>query len=117
MNELRPAANYRQHLLFLALATSAAYSLYYFVLLGMPIAGVPTFRIDYFVTTVIRADKGLFQTLLHARPVAEFYLYLQELVSKQFLDSQARFIIYPIQHLSLIVYFLSTYFCIQSLLR
>lgn len=93
------------------------YALYYFVLCRMPIIGTPTFRIDYFATTINRASDPLSRSLIHARPISELYVYLQALLAKYFLSGQSRYIIYPVQHLAMLVYFISIAKAIESILK
>jgi hypothetical protein len=100
-----------------ALAAAAIYCVYYFVLCKMPIVGIPTFRIDYFATTLGRADDSLARTFIHARPISELYIYVQALLAKYLFGGQASFIIYPVQHVAPLIYFLSISLVIDSLLR
>lgn len=95
----------------------AVYCLYYFVFCGLPIIGTPTFRIDYFVTTVTRTDGGLMQYIIHSRPISELYVYLQTILAKIFFDGQAKYIIYPLQHISIIVYFISISKVVESIFK
>ena len=39
------------------LAAALTYALFYFVLCGLPVMGVPTFRIDYYWASVTRGDE------------------------------------------------------------
>jgi len=93
------------------------YSVYYFVFCKLPIIGTPTFRIDYFVTTITGTDGGIMQYLIHSRPVSELYVYIQTVLANYFLDGQAKYIIYPFQHLALLVYFLSASKAIESIFK
>lgn len=87
---------------FLAIAL---YSIYYFGLCKVPFIGTPTFRIDYFATTVNRAWDPLSRSLIHARPISELYVFIQALVARCILHGQSRYIIYPFQHLVPLIYF------------
>jgi len=114
MND-RASANIRswiEHPLFITGVAAAIYCVYYFVLCKMSIIGTPTFRIDYFATTIRRADDSLSTSLLHARPASELYIYLQAIVAKNLLHGQSKYIIYPFQHISLLIYF----FCVSKII-
>ena len=104
-------------LILVVLVAVAIYCLYYFGLCNMPIIGTPTFRIDFFVTTIERADNDLLRSIIHARPVSELYVYAQALIAKSFLNGQTSFIIYPIQHIALLIYFFSIAFVVKDILR
>jgi hypothetical protein len=95
----------------------ALYCVYYFIFCKLPIIGTPTFRIDYFATTVTRADDGLMQSLFHSRPISELYVYIQAILAKYFLDGQTKYIIYPFQHAALLVYFFSISKVIESIFK
>jgi len=119
MNAITASMN-RHHtwkLFSIALAATAIYCFYYFILCQMPIFGTPTFRIDFFATTTGRADDGLLRSLIHARPVSELYVYAQALIARSFLNGQTSFIIYPIQHIALLIYFFSIAFVVKDILR
>jgi hypothetical protein len=107
--------NHRQ-LIVIAGVAAIIYCIYYFVICRMPVIGTPVFRIDYFATTVSRADDSLGRSLLHARPISELYVYIQALISKNLLDGQSKLIIYPFQHLSLLVYFFSIALTVEFVL-
>lgn len=97
-------------------ATAAIfYALFYFMACGLPVVGYPTFRIDFLATTITRGDEAsdLIYALWHSRPVAGFYAFIQAFLANAFLDGQARFIIYPLQHAALFIYF----FCITKVLE
>ena len=100
-----------------ALAAAAIYCFYYFALCQMPVFGTPTFRIDFFATTIGRANDDLLRSLIHARPVSELYIYAQALLAKYFLEGQASLIIYPVQHVALLIYFFSIVLVVESLLK
>lgn len=91
------------------------YAVYYFVLCKLPIIGIPTFRIDYFATTVSRAHDDLARSILHARPISELYVYFQAIISRWFLKGQAKYLIYPLQHAALFIYFFSILKVIESI--
>lgn len=91
------------------------YCVYYFVLCKLPIIGNPTFRIDYFAATITRADDNLSDSLLHARPVSELYIYLQAICAKFLLHGNTKYIIYPLQHIAVLVYFFSIAKVIESI--
>jgi hypothetical protein len=95
----------------------ALYCIYYFIFCKLPIIGTPTFRIDYFATTVTRADDDLMRSLFHSRPISELYVYIQAILAKYFLDGQTKYIIYPFQHAALLVYFLSISKVIESIFK
>lgn len=95
----------------------AVYCLYYFFFCDLPVIGNPTFRIDYFVTTVTRTDGGIMQYIIHSRPISELYVYIQTIFAKIFFNGQAKYIIYPLQHLSIIVYFISISKVIESIFK
>lgn len=107
-------ARTRQTLL-MAAAAAAVYCIYYFILCKMPVIGTPTFRIDYFATTVTRAGNSLSATLMHARPVSELYVHVQAILAKYLLHGQTKFIIYPFQHVVVLIYFLSISKVVESL--
>lgn len=109
------AAEYKRIAIFAA-AAILIYTLYYFVACHMPIVGTPTFRIDYFATTINRASDPLSRSIVHPRPISELYVYIQALAAKLFLDGQSRYIIYPVQHLTILVYFISIAKVIESIL-
>lgn len=106
-----------RELLPVALAAAALYCLYYFVLCNMPIIGTPTFRIDFFVATIGRANDSLAQSLFHARPISELCIYAQALLAKHFLDGQTSLVIYPVQHITLLLYFFSITLVIERILK
>lgn len=91
------------------------YCVYYFILCKLPIIGVPTFRIDYFAATITRADDGLSRSLLHARPISEIYVYLQAILAKLLLHGNTKYIIYPFQHITILIYFFSIAKVIESI--
>lgn len=93
------------------------YCVYYFVVCKLPIVGTPTFRIDYFVTTATRTDGGIMQYMIHSRPISELYVYIQTVLARYFLNGQAKYLIYPFQHLALLVYFLSISKAIESIFK
>jgi hypothetical protein len=102
------------------IATSMAvtlYCIYYFIFCKLPIIGTPTFRIDYFVATVTRADDGIMRSLFHSRPISELYLYIQAILAKYLLDGQIKYLIYPFQHVALLVYFFSISKVIESIFK
>jgi hypothetical protein len=103
-------------LLAISLAV-AIYCIYHFAFCKLPIVGTPTFRIDYFATTITRANDGIMRSLIHSRPISELYVYIQAILAKNFLDGQAKYIIYPFQHLSIIVYFISISKVIESIFK
>jgi len=104
-------------LFLVIMAAAVIYCLYYFVLCEMPIIGTPTFRIDFFITTIERANDNLLRSLIHARPTSELYLYAQALIAKNFLSGQTSFLIYPTQHIALLIYFFSIAFVIKDILK
>jgi hypothetical protein len=95
----------------------ALYCIYYFIFCKLPIIGTPTFRIDYFATTVTRADDDLMRSLFHSRPISELYVYIQAILAKYFFDGQTKYIIYPFQHAALLVYFFSISKVIESIFK
>lgn len=110
------AAKYRRTTIF-ATAAILIYAAYYFVLCHMQIIGTPTFRIDYFATTISRASDPLSRSLIHPRPISELYVYVQALAAKLLLNGQSRYIIYPVQHLTILIYFISIARVIESILN
>lgn len=98
-------------------AAVALYCIYYFIFCKLPILGTPTFRIDYFATTITRADDGIMRSLFHSRPVSELYVYVQAILAKYLLDGQTKYIIYPFQHVALLVYFFSISKVIESIFK
>lgn len=96
---------------------AAIYCIYYFISCKLPIIGTPTFRIDYFATTITRADDSLVRSLYHSRPISELYVYIQAIFGKYFLGGQTRYIIYPFQHAALLVYFYSISKVIESIFK
>ena len=93
------------------------YCIYYFVICQLPVFGIPTFRIDYSVATVTTAGNDPLALLVGARPVAEIYLYVQSLVAKHLFNGQGKYIIYPLQHIALLIYFISIAKVIESILN
>jgi hypothetical protein len=55
--------------------------------------------------------------LIHSRPISELYVYVQAILAKNFLDGQAKYLIYPFQHISIIVYFISISKVIESIFK
>jgi len=94
---------------------AALYAVFYFVICGLPVAGTPAFRIDYFTATVTSGNDFL-ASLIHARPVVTLFFYVQALIASA-LEGQARYVIYPVQHLVLLVYFFSIAKVIESIFR
>jgi len=95
----------------------ALYCIYYFIFCKLPIIGTPTFRIDYFVATVTRANDGIMRSLFHSRPISELYLYIQAILARHLLDGQTKYLIYPFQHAALLVYFFSISKVIESIFK
>lgn len=96
---------------------SILYCLYFFVILKLPIVGTPTFRIDYLATTITRANDDLSVWLLHARPVSGLFVYFQGKLASLFFSGQSKYIIYPLQHVALIIYFLAISKVIESIYK
>lgn len=82
----------------------------------MPAIGTPTFRIDYFAVTVTRFDN-ISDALSYSRPVVGLFLYLQAVLAKLFLQEQAKYITYALQHLALLLYFFSVAKIVQSIFK
>jgi len=90
----------------IAVALAAAlYAVFYFLICGLPVSATPTFRIDYFAASVTGGDDFL-KALIHARPVVTLFVYAQTVLADA-LDTEVRYVIYPLQHIALLVYFFS----------
>lgn len=102
--------------LIVAVALAAAlYAVFYFVICGLPVAGTPTFRIDYFVATVT-AENDVLAALMHLRPVSSLFVYAQAAVASA-LGAEVRYVIYPVQHIALLIYFFSVAKVLESVFR
>lgn len=93
-----------QIMIFVAAAV-ATYCAYYFLRYSLPVMGWPSFRIDFYATTVQRASDAITDSLIHSRPVSELYIFAQAIAAKKFFAGEARYLIYPVQHIVLIAYF------------
>lgn len=111
-----PPATYMKMLITVAVA-AALYMAYYFGFLHLPFWGTPTFRIDYFATTISRANSNLMQLLTHARPISELYVHYQAEMAKNLLNGQTKYIIYPLQHVVVFFYFFAVVKIVGNIYR
>jgi hypothetical protein len=93
------------------------YCLYYFVICKLPIIGVPTGRIDYYATTVAALHSNPLQYLSRARPVSDIFVYAQAVLAHFLFNGQTKYIIYPLQHIALLIYFISISKVVESILN
>lgn len=103
-----------------ALAVALAlYGLVFFVVLDLPVVGTPTFRIDYYATTITRGDEAsdFIAALLYSRPGSAIFQSVQAALAIAFLDGEARYITYLIQHVGIFVGFFATLRVLESILR
>jgi hypothetical protein len=100
-----------------ALLAIIFYCVYFFVICKLPVIGVPTFRIDYLVTTVTNASAKPSEILISARPVAGMFHYAQAVLAKYLFNGQGKYIIYPLQHIVLLIYFISISKVIESIFK
>lgn len=91
------------------------YAVFYFVICGLPVTATPAFRIDYFAATVTAGDDFL-KALIHARPIVTLFGYAQTLLADA-LDAEVRYVIYPLQHLALLVYFFAVAKVLESIFK
>jgi hypothetical protein len=99
-----------------AVLCAVFYCVYIFAICKLPVIGIPTFRIDYSVATLTVLNSNPLAYLLQARPTAQIFVYTQAVLAKLFLDGQCKYIIYPLQHIALLVYFFSLSKVVESVL-
>lgn len=95
-----------------------AYTLFYFGILGLDVAGVATFRIDYHVLSSRRGDEieDLAWAITYTRPVTGLYVVLQGWLVNNFAED-SKYFAYILQHAALFVGFFSTARALESVFR
>lgn len=97
----------------------AIYCVVFFVALGLPVVGVPSFRIDYYATTITRGDdvSDFVAALFYSRPGSAIFQSIQAKLAIMFLDGEARYITYLLQHVGIFIGFFATLRVLESILR
>jgi hypothetical protein len=106
-----------KHPILVAIVSVVFYCLYYFIICKLPVIGIPTFRIDYFATTVTDVHSNPLKFLSRARPVTEIFVYIQAVLANFLFSGQTKYIIYPLQHITLLIYFFSISKVVESILN